>query len=179
MVLLLHTFSHSPPILYLLTQEWLRFPSSAMPDGICQLSQRLWCPWQSSRCLCAVMMEDEDLSPSCWWASGRPLKSLRCQVVAEWRGECWGHGKRHGAPLVQELQLVSRPHLKTFNVYLDIFYNNTLNEYACYIHVTPRRTTSSEPVPLKRPESRQHSSHVLVYLSTQDQSSHWLLKWAN
>ncbi len=75
-----------------------------MPHGICQLSQRLWRPWQSSRCL--SVMEDEDLSPSCWWASGRPLKSLHCQVVAEWSGECWGR-ERHRAPLVQESR--SRP----------------------------------------------------------------------
>lgn len=127
MVLLLHTCSHSPPILYLLTQEWFCFPFPAMPHGICQLSQRLWRPWQSSRCLCAVMMEDEDLCSSSWWASGRPLKSLRCQVVAEWRGE------RHRAPLVQES--CSRPALQPKAVHILIHLTYTLTYFTTILQI--------------------------------------------
>lgn len=96
-----------------------------------------------------------------------------------------GAEKRHGAPLVQES--CSRPARQPKAVHILIHLTYTLTYFTTILqikmqrdtNVIPRRTTLSEPVLLKHPESQQHSSHVLVYLSTQDQSSHWLLKWAN
>ncbi len=126
-----------------------------------------------------------------WWrmktwvphADGHQAGLWRVCTVKWWLNEVVSVGGRRETqgsisarvPLKTSSSTQSCPHFNT----LTYFTTMVQIKMQRHTNIIPRRTTQSEPVFLKRPESCQHSSHVLVYLSTQDQSSHWLLKWAN
>ncbi len=135
MILLFHTCSHSPPILYLLTQEWLCFLFLQCPMGYVSYHRD-----------CDVLDNRPDVFVLWWWrmktwvphADGHQAGLWRVCAVKWWLNEEVSAGDREETRgsisarvlLKTSLSTQSCPHLNTFNIYINIFQNNTPNKNA-------------------------------------------------